>query len=214
LITQYEWYLFDLDGTLIDTVELIFQCFSYTLRRFGAISAGREKVILHIGMPLRDQYRVYFAERSDEFFERIMAAHLHYQSRIYPEYLRLFPDVADALERLHGRGCRLGIVSSRRRESSLEYLRELGIGRFFDCVVGPESTSFHKPHPEPVLKALELLGAAAGGTLFTGDSSFDIESGAAAGTDTAFVRRGHVHVSSLRVAPTYVLDSLQELCGE
>ncbi len=210
---DYACYLFDLDGTLIDTAELIYQCFKYSCRMFGNSEVGRDAVIRHIGLPLRRQLEVHLGPLTDGRAEEIMGAHMEYQLSIYKRYLRAFPTVAEGLAALKRRGKKLGVVTSRRQRTLHLYLGETGLEDSFDVFVSPEMTLRHKPDPEPVLKALELLNCPRGQALLVGDSGFDIECGANAGVDTAFVSWSHTPESSLAIRPTQVIDDVRSLAA-
>lgn len=209
---KYDCYLFDADGTLIDTVELIYQCFVYTCKRFGNRDIEREEVIRHVGEPLRRQVEQYLGAMDDERYESIARAHMDYQLSIYPKYLRAFPGVAETLARLREQKHTLGVVTSRRKHTLDLYLRDTGLFDCFDILITPEDTLRHKPDPEPLLEALGRLHMDAGRAVYVGDSSFDIECGARAGLDTVFVNWSHTHPDSLAYRPTFFIDHMSDLC--
>ncbi|MBD3315698.1 MAG: HAD-IA family hydrolase [Chitinivibrionales bacterium] len=208
---SYEYYLFDADGTLIDTTELIYQCFSNTLKTYAKRRIDRQEVIRNIGLPLRRQLECYLGTLSEDEAKRISSYHMEYQLGIYTNFLKPFPGIIDALRNLKSAGKRLAVVTSRMPDSLELYLRHTRLLEFFDALVTPASTSKHKPNPEPALKALELLEGAPEKALMVGDATFDIECGARAGADTAFVAWSHHPLASLTVSPTYILHSPSEL---
>lgn len=208
---DYTNYLFDADGTLIDTTELIWRCFENTAQIIGHEPIGRETTLKHIGLTLRDQMTIHFGKIDDAAYERYRMIHMDYQMSVYNQYLKLFPGVVETLDNLKKNGKKLAIVTSRFRNSLDIYLRDTGIFNFFDVIISPESTKHHKPHPEPAIKALEELNAQKSDTLFIGDATFDIECGAGAGVDTAFVKWSINQADSLKVKPTWCIDALQEL---
>src|SRR5512133_141613 len=208
---DYTYYLFDADGTLIDTTELIWQCFENTARMTGHGPIGRETTIKHIGMTLRDQMTINFGILDDEAYDRYRTIHMDYQMSVYREYLKMFPGVSKTLDKLKKNGKKLAIVTSRFRNSLDVYLRDTGIFAFFDAIISPESTKYHKPHPEPAIKAMEELKARQSETLFIGDATFDIECGAGAGIDTAFVKWSVNDVDSLKRKPTWLINAMGEL---
>jgi pyrophosphatase PpaX len=212
---DYSYYLFDADGTLIDTTELIYRCFVHTCKVFGDMDVSRNNVVRNIGRTLRNQMEVYFGPLTDEQFHVRAAEHMKYQLSIYPQYLRVFPTVVKGLDMLRKRGRRCAIVTSRRRETLDLYLRKTGIFEYFEVFVTPENTARHKPDPEPALAALGLLGARdKSDAVFIGDSEFDIECGSRAGIDTAFVEWSHNDPSSLPTKPTYRISDLTQLCPD
>jgi pyrophosphatase PpaX len=210
---NYSFYLFDADGTLIDTTDLIYRCFVHTCKVFGNMDVSRSDVVKNIGLTLRKQMEVYFGPLTDEQFTIRSAEHMNYQLSIYPQYLRVFPTVVKGLDMLRKRGKRCAIVTSRRRETLELYLRKTGILEYFEAFVTPENTAKHKPDPEPALKALELLGSAdKNEAVFIGDSEYDIECGRQAGIDTAFVEWSHNDPAALPSKPTYCISDLMQLC--
>jgi len=212
---DYSCYLFDADGTLFDTTELIYQCFLFTCRKYGHMEISWDHVTRSIGLTLRRQLELYLGPLTDERFATIGGDHMKYQLSIYPDYLRLFPGVAETLSRLRNRGKRCAVVTSRRRQTLDLYLKETGIFDFFDALITPEDTASHKPDPEPVLAALSALKFTdKSAALMVGDSGFDIESGFRAGVDTAFVNRSHNDHLAIATRPTYVLDDLRQLCPD
>ncbi|MFP4012645.1 MAG: HAD family hydrolase [Chitinispirillaceae bacterium] len=212
VMKEYDYYLFDADGTLFDTTEMIYQCFDYSLRYFNKPMVSREMIFSNIGLPLKDQIEVYVGNVDEEFLQAYKKVHMEYQLSIYRDYIRLFSGVARTLSELKKRGKKCAVVSSRFRKSLDTFLKEMEIRTFFDVVMSPEGTRLHKPHPEPALKTLELLECRdSSEALFIGDASFDIECGAGAGTDTAFVNWSRCSADSLCVKPTYVIKRMEDL---
>jgi pyrophosphatase PpaX len=210
---NYSYYLFDADGTLIDTTELIYQCFLNTFKKFGNREVSRSDVVKNIGLTLRSQMEVYFGPLTDERFAEMAGEHMKYQLSIYPRYLKLFPTVLEGLTLLRDRGRRFGIVTSRRRQTLELFLKKTGIFDFFEVLVTPENTKKHKPEPEPVLAALSLFKIADKSVvLMVGDSEFDIECGSRAGVDTAFVNWSHSDSMSFGHKPTHMIDDFIQLC--
>lgn len=210
---SYDCYLFDADGTLFDTTELIYRCFVYSLRKYAGREIPREEIIAGIGLTLRKQFEHHIGPLSDEHFDRIQADHMNYQMSIYRDFLAPCPGVPEALQKLHASGKLLAIVTSRKITSLACFLRETAIYDYFSVMVTPDETEHHKPHPAPAIKALELLNAAPATALFVGDAPFDIECGQRAQTDTAFVAWSHNRVEQMSpLTPTYVIHSMMDLC--
>lgn len=209
---DYSFYLFDADGTLLDTAELIYQCFVYSCAKFGPRKITREEVFSQIGLTLRNQFETYLGPMSPDRYDEIQRTHMDYQLSIYKKYLKAFPGVAASLKTLKSKGKKPAIVTSRKTRTLTLYLKETGIYDYFDVLVTPTDTDRHKPSPEPALKAMSLLGADKNKTLFIGDSVFDIECGRDAGIDTAFVNWSRNSVDSFSVKPTFCIDHMQELC--
>jgi pyrophosphatase PpaX len=209
---DYTYYLFDADGTLFDTTELICQCFDYSLDKYGNIKKAKEEIIKSIGMTLRSQFELHLGVLSDEQYDEMQKEHMRFQLTIYKDYLKAFPGVKEALETLKEQNKRLAIVTSRKITSLTIFLKETGIFEYFELIITPDETEKHKPEPEPALKAMSLLEAEKEESVFIGDSLFDIQCGTSAGIDTAFVTYSKTKSDQLEVKPTYLIDSLEELC--
>ena len=209
---DFNCYLFDADGTLFDSTELICRCFTNTSLEMGHGNIDQSVVLSHIGLTLRDQMSVYFGQLSDEQFAQYRKVHMDYQMSIYNQHLSLFEGVKETLEELKQRGKKCAVVTSRFRETLTLFLKETDILSYFDTLVTPEDTPKHKPDPEPAVHAMKLLGAQGSESLFIGDATFDIECGHKAGTSTAFVSWSRNSVDSLVVKPTYIINHMRELC--
>ncbi len=208
----YDSYLFDADGTLFDTVDLICDCFQYVAEKYTGQSMDRNTIIEGIGSPLRSQLIIHLGTELDH--DLILDDYLQYQLSIMEDRITPFPYVTETLEALRNAGKKLAVVTSRRRLSLEKILHSTDTLKYFDVLVTPEDTTRHKPDAEPALKAMSLLGADKTATVFTGDAHYDICSGASAGIDTVFVNWSHAQSSSLPVPPTWTIDSLQELTLE
>lgn len=208
---QYTAYLFDCDGTLIDTTELIYQCFVHSCKKFGNIHVTREQVFANIGIPLRNQLEHFLGPLFDEKASEITKAHMDYQLKIYKNYLQLFPGASETLSQLKDKGKKLAVVTSRKTRTLTLYFKQLGIYQFFNVFITPELTEKHKPDPEPALEALKQLQCSAEETLFVGDSIYDIECGVKARMDTAFVTWSRIDPELLSIKPTYIISEMKEL---
>ncbi|MDA3810696.1 MAG: HAD-IA family hydrolase [Spirochaetaceae bacterium] len=208
---QYKTYLFDVDGTLLDTTELIFQSFLNTCRKYANFEIKREEVYKHIGIPLRTQLELYLGKKSDTEYEDLFNEHRLYQQSIYKKTLKAYSGVVEGLAKLKEKDVQMGVVSSRTRDSLDRYLKYVGIFDLFSVISTPEITKNHKPHPEPVLWALEQFGAKAADTIFIGDATVDIKSGNSAGVDTAFVSWGHNSIEDIKSEPDYIVNHFDEL---
>ncbi len=205
----YDTYLFDADGTLFDTVDMICTCFQYVADKYAGKNLAREMIIKGIGLPLAEQIAHHLGNAGDHAV--IADDYRDYQLTILSTSVTLFPLVTETLQALKDAGKQLGIVTSRKRPSLERMLATTGTEKYFDVLITPEDTGRHKPHADPVLKAMALLGAERTRTVFTGDALYDIESGARAGIDTVFVTWSHSLLASLPTPPTWTIDSLKDL---
>ncbi|MBT4090049.1 MAG: HAD-IA family hydrolase [Deltaproteobacteria bacterium] len=210
-IKPYQYYLFDSDGTLLDTAELIFQSFLYTCEKYGDFTIERPRVIADIGQPLVRQIQLYLGQLPDNDLKSILDDFRDYQLSIYQDHLSVFPGVEETLRQLKNRGKKLAVVTSRKLDTTEIYLKVSRLFDFFDVIISPESTIDHKPHPAPAFKALEMLNGNGQDALFIGDAYFDIECGQQAGIDTALVSWSQNDPNSIQPAPTYIIQQMSDL---
>jgi pyrophosphatase PpaX len=206
---QYKTYLFDADGTLFDTADLVVHCFKYVAKKHCSRDLSREAILTGYGLPLKGQLIEHLGQDVD--IDLILDDFISYQVGILDENVSLFPGVFETLAALKDQGRKLAIVTSRKRYTTGRILELTGTRQFFDTVVNPEDTTRHKPEAEPALLALSRLGADAGESLFVGDSQFDIGCGHEAEMETAFVSWSHQDVHELPVQPTWKIDRMQDL---
>jgi pyrophosphatase PpaX len=211
-VKTYSAYLFDLDGTLLDTIDLIVECFKHTLSEFLKTQVARRQIVANIGLPLIDQYKAFLEPQGMVVdYHAVMDQHMHYQLKHWQTHIKPFDGAQDTLTRLKQQGAAIAIVTSRRRETAELYSESFGFMQHVDILCTPENTTKHKPHPEPALWTLNQLGQTAKKSLFVGDSSFDIQCGQAAGTDTCYVNWGHQRLNDTALQPTFNIDQLREL---
>jgi pyrophosphatase PpaX len=173
--------LFDLDGTLIDSIPLIVASMRHAFDGHPHPPSVAEWVAL-VGTPLDTMIRRWAVDEAD--VARLKERYKEHQWAHHDAMVRAFPGVPGMLERLGGRGVRMAVVTSKLERSARRSLEFVGLLRHFELVVGLEATLRHKPDPEPVLHAVRHLGAAAAGAAFVGDSPHDVEAGNAAGVAT------------------------------
>ena len=203
-------FLFDLDGTLIDSIELILRSYRHTMRLHRGHEPSDDVWMRGLGTPLWVQFR-HFTEDPAEI-EAMVATYRAYNLAHHDELVRPYAGVVEAVLALRDRGKTLGLVTSKMRSGALRGLRVAGLEDAFQVIVGADEVTHPKPHPEPVLKALERLGAPASGAVFVGDSRHDIECGRAAGVKTAAVLWGPFDRSHLEdLEPDYWLERPEDL---
>lgn len=186
---RYPIVLFDLDGTLVDSGAMILSSFRHATRTVLEREIPDEELAALVGgMNIREQMQSLAPDRVEELV-RVYRAH---NEPLHAD-LQAFPGVEDLLGDLSSQGRKLGIVTAKRRRTVDLAFAVLPIERFFDVVVTSGDTQRHKPHPDPVLLALERLNANGARAAFVGDSPFDVGAGKAAGTFTVGVSWGGLH---------------------
>jgi pyrophosphatase PpaX len=180
--------LFDLDGTLIDSVRLILDSYHHTLKVHGIPARSDADWLRGVGTPLRVQFREW--DDGTGKIEELVATYRDYNLANHDSMVRAYDGVADMLREVKASGRKTGLVTSKNRQGSLRGLDLTGLTSYIDVLVCADDVVNPKPHPEPVLKALEQLGAEAGSAVFIGDSVHDMHAGRAAGVRTAAVLWG------------------------
>jgi pyrophosphatase PpaX len=191
--------LFDFDGTLVDTTEMIFQSMRHaTSSVLGRDDLSREELLANVGQPLPRQMEILDAEKAELLLEAYRAHHEEHHDALIGE----FPGVDEALYRLRTAGVRIVVVTSKRRRSVEMALEKFpGLDRVVDLFVTMEDTTEHKPHPEPLLKGLELAGdVPKDKAVYVGDSPFDVKAAKAAGLRSVAVSWGAFSEDTLREA--------------
>jgi pyrophosphatase PpaX len=202
--------LFDLDGTLIDSVRLILDSYHHTLKTHGFPARSDEEWLRGVGTPLR----VQFAKWADDpqVLEALITTYREYNLTHHDRMVTVYPGVVDAVRTIKALGVRTGLVTSKNRQGALRGLALVRLEALMDVLVCADEVDNPKPHPEPVEKAVTLLGADPATTVYVGDSIHDMQSGRAAGVLTAAVLWGPFGRSHLEGArPDYWLERPEEL---
>jgi pyrophosphatase PpaX len=181
-------FLFDLDGTLIDSIDLILSSYRHTLTNHRGEVPPDEAWLAGLGTPLRAQFK-RFTDDADEI-EAMVATYQEHNLANHDALVREYPGVLQAVRALHARGAKLGVVTSKKRRGAGMGIAKGGLDGLFPVVVSADDVRRHKPHPEPVEHAVTLLDATPEETVFIGDSPHDMASGRAAGVATAAVLWG------------------------
>ncbi|MEZ5126541.1 MAG: HAD-IA family hydrolase [Thermoleophilia bacterium] len=188
--------VFDLDGTIVDTVALITESFRYATRTVLGEILPDEVITAGVGRPLAEQMRALSVEHADALYD----VYREYNHRRHDELIRRYEGIEDMLAALRAAGRRLGIVTSKGRDTTEMAFRAVGLADYFDVVVTAWDTAEHKPSPVPLKLCLERLGAPAQASIYVGDSPFDMQAGVAAGMATAAVAWGVFGRESLLAA--------------
>ena len=179
--------LFDLDGTLIDSVRLILDSYHHTLRAHGIPPRTDADWLRGIGTPLR----VQFAEwREHPGLDRMIETYREYNLANHDACVTPYPGIAGVVRAIKSAGYATGLVTSKNRSGAQRGLRLCEIEPLMDVIVGADDVENPKPHPEPVEKAMAHLGADPLRTVYVGDSVHDMASGRAARVRTAAVLWG------------------------
>jgi pyrophosphatase PpaX len=204
--------LFDLDGTLLDSVRLILDSYHHTTEVHGLPRRTDAEWLAGLGTPLRVQFAPY-ADTPERMAE-LIATYREYNLGHHDAQVSAYPGVPEAIGSIRSRGVRLGLVTSKNRSGAERGLRVIGLDTHFEVIVGADDVEHPKPHPEPVLQALDRMRVAAADAIYIGDSTHDMESGRAAGVRTAAVLWGPFRREQLvHTQPDFWLERPGELMG-
>jgi pyrophosphatase PpaX len=199
--------LFDFDGTLVDTTDLIYQSMRHAAGEVLGREISREVLMANVGQPLPRQMELLSAEHAEALLD---SYRLHNEEN-HDALIKEFPSVEESLARLRSAGIRVAVVTSKRRFSVDMALTTFpGLGEVVDQWVTMEDTTEHKPRPEPLLKGLELLGnVPREQAAYVGDSPFDVAAAKAAGVESVAVSWGAFSEDALRAAePDHLVPDL------
>ncbi len=143
----YSSYLFDADGTLFDTADLVCHCFQYVAEKHCGLFVPREKILAGYGLPLRGELLKELG--GDVDIDKVVEDFIQYQVQIIEKDVSLFPHVASTLESLKQNGRKLAIVTSRKPYSLGRILEITNTAQYFETIITPEDTTLHKPEAAP-----------------------------------------------------------------
>ncbi|RSD25132.1 pyrophosphatase PpaX [Mesobacillus subterraneus] len=200
--------LFDLDGTLIDTNELIISSFLHTMETYYPGQYKREDVLPFLGPSLKETFEAMDAEG----YEEMIKTYRTYNLANHDLLVKSFEGVYETVRTLKENGFHLGIVTTKLSDVVQMGLKLTGLDEFFEVIVALDHVEKAKPDPEPLLKALDLLGSSPERAIMVGDNHHDILGGKNAGTKTAGVSwsiKGREHLEEYK--PDYILENMADI---
>jgi pyrophosphatase PpaX len=202
--------LFDLDGTLIDSIGLILSSMRYAFAKLERPCPTDEEWTAGIGIPLFTMMRQYAVDDADN--RVLIAAYREHQIANHDTVVRCYDGVVDVVKALRDRGHQTGVVTSKGEWLAMKGLALVGLASLMDTVVGADSSTRHKPDPEPVRIALDRLACPPENAMYVGDSVHDLMAGRAAGVRTAAALWGAFKRQDMESAgPDFWLGSISEL---
>ena len=202
--------LFDLDGTLIDSIELILASYRHTLVAHGRQPLPDSEWMRGVGTPLRVQLAQ--CAESPQDLQALVETYRDYNLANHDRMITAYPGVVELVRTARSMGLRTGVVTSKNREGTSRGLRLVGLEYFIEVQVCADDVTHPKPHPEPVLQAMTRLGADPASTIFVGDSVHDLYSGRQAGVLTGAALWGPFRREELEpAAPDHWLGKVQDL---
>ncbi len=201
--------LFDLDGTLVNSNELIIKTFDETMKKYMPERAfSRDELIEMIGPPLQESFKVVTED------PKIVEEMIEYYRMIYvkleSDYLDIYPNVVETLKILSENGFNLGVVTTKFKRSAVPSIEYYGLDEYIVSYCYLDDVSEHKPHPEPIFYALKQFSSVSG-AMMVGDNASDILAGRNAGIKTCGVEWSIKKDQIKKLHPDFWLDDFSEL---
>jgi len=202
--------LFDLDGTLIDSIGLLLASVIHAFEGFGGPVPTEQEWVAGIGTPLATQLKAFCD--SDEQLAAVTLRYRTFQRAAHDRLTTAFPGTLEVLGSLAASGHPMAIVTSKSNEMMHRALDLTGIGAYMTSTIGCDSCALHKPDPFPVRMALQELGYQDSEAVFIGDSPHDINAGNSAGVVSIAALWGPFSRDQLQPAnPGHFLDDISDL---
>lgn len=193
---------------MVNTIPLIIASYDYAMRHVLGERVGPEEARGWIGQTLYDTFHARYPEDADA----LISAYIEFNLASMQTMLEQYSGMRQLLTDLVSSGVRIGVATSKRRSSAEITLRYSGLEDVIPVTVAMDDTERHKPHPDPLLLALERLGADPAQTVYIGDAVVDVQAAHAAGLPAISVSWGAVDAAVLTAAqPEHLVSEMDEL---
>ncbi len=210
LLKQLDTFLFDLDGTLIDSSKDIAVSANYALKTLGFDELEESQIIKHVGYGGENLIRNILLVKDEELIKKAVEIFREYYFSNPAVYTKAFENITQILENLKKRNKKLAVITNKYRDISVEILKKLNLIDFFDEVIGGDTFENKKPHPQPIIETLKILKSQR--AVMIGDSEADINAGKSAGVTTALVLYGFGNPEKLKtLKPDFTFKTTAEL---
>ncbi len=207
--------MFDLDGVLINSVDAWFKSIRDVLKSFMFKPPSDKELHSLLGMEISDIIDRFVPNKIEKREEKVRTIFLSVQKRmetlVSSHYIKEHEGVKELLWNLKQDEKKIGLVTSANRIFAEKALKHFNIERFFDAIVTKDDVKNKKPHPEPVLKAVELLGCKPENCFFVGDAETDIIAGKTASVTTVLYNSSGKNVAKMKTQPDNVITKLNEI---
>jgi HAD superfamily hydrolase (TIGR01549 family) len=198
--------VFDFDMTLVDSSFAVTECMNLFAAAKGFRKVTREEILSLMGLPIEDELRILWGSFEPDWIDYYRSA---FGDREL-DMIREFPGARDTLSSLREAGIKVGVATNRGRAKRA--LSRCGLSNLLDVVIGLEDVKNAKPHPEPVLTAIERIGETPGVAVYVGDAEIDMKTAVAARVPGIGVTTGNFGEERLRAAgASWVCSSLREV---
>ena len=213
--TQPRGYLFDLDGTLVDTAPDLMRALNHALATANLALVDEALTRHWVGHGVRAMLQAAFAHHGLDLTEQrvdvLEARCVDFYGDHVADHSRPYPQVVETLTTLAERAP-LAVVTNKPTHLSISLLERLNMGRFFRAIIGRGMTIKPKPDAAPALLACEALRIDPAAALFVGDSETDVACARAAGCPVVVYRHGYNHgIAPEQLGADRVIDSFADL---
>lgn len=200
--------LFDLDGTVLNTNHLIIESFQHTYKMITGVERSIDYIVKSFGEPLAVTMKREFDIPVEEAIK--IYRDFHYDQ--FENLIDIFAGIEEEVKNLYEKGYKLGIVTSRLKNTTIRGLKKYNLDQYFHCIVTADDSKKHKPDPEPILIALEMLESRPENVIMIGDSIFDIQCAKNAGVRSAVVTWSALPKESyLSENPDYIIEKTEDI---
>ncbi|MBK3331803.1 HAD-IA family hydrolase [Persephonella atlantica] len=211
-IKNKDTFLFDLDGTLINSSKDIAVAVNYALKKLGFPALEEKEIIKHVGYGGKKLIEGVLKTDDNELIEEGVRLFREYYFSNPAVYTTLYPYVYETLELLKKEKKKVAVVTNKYQDISEQILKKLNIVHLIDLIVGGDTTPSKKPEREPVMFALKNLNSNPENAVMIGDSEADVQAGRSAGVKTVFVTYGFGKEDKvLPLKPDFIINSMRQL---
>jgi phosphoglycolate phosphatase len=200
--------MFDLDGTLVDTVQDITDALNFAIEPYDIKILTVKDTIKLIGEGVSRLVEKVLPMGKMHLKNDVMSRFIGYYSEHLIEFSKEYPYVRETLENLTT--VKKAVISNKKEDLSKKLLEELGLSEYFDLIIGSDTAGERKPSPVPVLYVVAKLGLSPEESVIVGDSNYDMEAGKRAGVRTIAVTYGYRPRENL-IGADYIIDDIREL---
>ena len=208
-MNKYDLILFDMDGTIVDSDEMLFRSLFALYDRFNnGIRKPKDELYKYSGPPIEESLKKEFPNYDPDMILRQYIKESAYYSELY-----IYPmtNIIEVCKELKNKGVKLGVVTNKHTANSVKTLEITNMTDLFDILVGYNEVTHHKPEGEGIIKAMEKLNVInKRKVLYVGDNNIDYYTAVNAGVDSAIVYWGP-RVHTINVEPTYKITDFKEL---
>jgi len=205
--------IFDFDGTLADSKQCSVLATQQAFVQLGLQKPSEKVIEYYMGVPIEVSFKeIADIDLQDTMFENLLISFRQAYKELENDTLSVFPNIPEVLQSLIQQGKQLFVVSSKKSDVLLRNLQTLDIDKYFKDIIGSDKVSNYKPHPEGILKLVELYSLKPAETIMIGDATFDLQMAKASGTHSCGVTWGSHQKEKLQEEkPTFLVDEVQQL---